>query len=325
MAGSGTSVEILPIDQAVAAWRDEAAPLGVTTLDPDVWAGFPAQDNANSFATFLARIRETNDYCAATPAMKAATQQRVATMLTQLQSDPALREDCFNLAFEATESCGDRVALRLLDMEMQCLVSKTNAEITTGKHDTDPQPLIDLCKGQYRLQVLTNLAKEKVATMNFCDEIELHLGYLVQLSSTYALPTRVSTMLYPVCSGLAAEDIAAAKLKLGNDGVSDQAANANNLAYVSFLAASPLMRSLLERQCGPEMAAVDTATHEKIESEKERIADDLDKLEADSPGYQEKSKQLMEQHGQLETTIPAEFTRPVLLKFLAQREISASL
>ncbi|EGF33208.1 invasion plasmid antigen [Oxalobacteraceae bacterium IMCC9480] len=325
LAAHGPDIKVGTLDQEVERWREEAAPRAVTALDPAVWKEIPAQDNASYFAKFLVRVRETNDYLHATPALKVATQQRVAALLTQLQSDPALRDNCFNLAFDATETCGDRVALRLLDMEMACLASRTTAEIASGKYDRNPQPLVDLCKGQYRLQVLTRLAKEKVATLHFVDEIEVHLGYLVELAESHPLPTQVATMLYPACSCITSDDIAAAKSQLGNDGLSDIAAEKNNQDFQAFLAASPLMHSLLGRVREAEMTALNGDIQQQIAHEKNVIQDQLDHLDPASSGYGDECKQLMKQYNALDTVIPAGAIRSVLMPVLAQGGVNAGL
>lgn len=109
--------------------------------------------------SYCSRLKSLDmSYC---PALKAAVQQRVVALLDQLQTDPALRGDCCNLAMDAVNTCGDRIAIRLMDMEMLALEKRTLAAIEDGHHDADPKPLIDLCKGQHRLQILADEAVKK--------------------------------------------------------------------------------------------------------------------------------------------------------------------
>ncbi|MEC5218289.1 Leucine-rich repeat (LRR) protein [Actimicrobium sp. GrIS 1.19] len=325
MAAPPVVTQPVALDQAVAGWRAEVSSPESEALNPAVWAELPRQDNASQFATFLSRMRETNDYRHASPAIRAATKQRVVELLAQLQDDPALREDCFNLAFEAVETCGDRVALRLLDMETLCLSRRMQAAIHAGEFDANPSALVDLCKGQYRLDVLSRLAKDKVATMNFCDEIEVYLGYLVALSEDFDLPIKISTMLYPAASGITQQDIAAARKVLSNAGLSGDEAAKNDEDYQSFLAKSPLMRSLLESHCSTEMTAASADDAERIAHMQTAIHTQLDGLDRGASDYGQESHRLMQAFRAFETDIPAETCRPVLMEFLARHEISANL
>lgn len=325
MGTATEAVATLPIDQEVAAWRTEAPkPLQHASTEFD-WSALTAKDNVAGFATFLARIRETNDYRNATPALKQATQQRVATLLAQLQTDPSLREDCFNLALDAVNTCGDRVALRLMDMEQLVIVSQARAAIDAGKYDTDPQALVDLCKGQYRLAIIAAAAENKVAGMHFTDPIEVHLGYLTKLAAPCKLPVRIATMLYPACAGVTDDDLAVVHKQLTNTGVKLNERDANDRAYQKFLAGSDLMRRLLTRLRPADMSAVNADNVRSIEEAKNTIRSQLDDLRPTDSDYCQHNKQLMAEFHTVASDMQSIATLPLLKDFMVVHQIHGGL
>ena len=325
MVAPGTITAILPIGQAVAGWRTEAATQQPAASSGFDWSALPVQDNVTAFATFLARVRETGDYRDAKPELKAATQQRVTALLAQLETDPTLREDCFNLALDAVNTCGDRVALRLMDMEQMVINGEARAAIDAGKFDADPKPLIDLCMGQYRLAIIAAAAESKAATMNFTDPIEVHLGYLTKLAAPYKLPVRITTMLYPACAGVTEEDLTSVGKKLTSAGASQEDCDENNRAYQKFLAASGLMRQLLTRLRPADMSAVNACNDGLIEQAQSRIRAQLDALPPAAADYRARSNDLMAQFHAAATDIAAQATLPLLQDFLAVHDIGTTL
>ena len=313
------------IEQAVAVWQAEAPPHLQLALSDFDWSALPAQDNVNAFSRFLVRMRETNDYRNATPELKAATQQRVAALLVQMQTDSALRENCFNLATDAVNTCGDRVALRMLDMENCAVISAAKTALAAGHYDHNPQALVDLCKGQHRLKMIEKEAQDKVATMHFTDPIEVHLGYLTKLTEPYRLPVRISTMLYPVCSGVTDADIAAVRKKCSNDDLSLEECEANDRAYQRALVGSDLMCGLLERLQPLDMQAVNTETDRLVKHEKVRLYEALGALDSTDPQYARNSRDLKTAFDAIEINIKVKTTLPVLQSFLKRHGLESTL
>ncbi|MDY7573915.1 NEL-type E3 ubiquitin ligase domain-containing protein [Actimicrobium sp. CCI2.3] len=313
---------------AVTGWHAEAITENSARLNPSVWKRLPGHDNAASFATFLTRIRATQDYLGGDIARKAAMQDRVVKLLEQLQYDSALRNDCFNLAEDAITSCGDRIAMGLLDMEMRCLISRKAEEIRAGYHDASPQNLVDLCKGQYRLKILERLTREKSATEPSIDEVEFYLGQLLTFSERYALPVKITSMAFPAVSPITPEDRARAESELANQGLSEPAVDKNNQAYLAFMASSPLMHGLLERVCETDMSAAKNECAQRMAQEKSGMYAQLEALqgEAASTGsLVRESDRLMRAFHSLETDLRVQTTLPVLLGLLAQHGISPTL
>lgn len=325
MGQAPSAIEARPVGEEVDAWRAEAPPHLQQALTGFDWHALPAHDNVKAFATFLVRVRETSDYRHGSPELKAATQQRMAALLVQMQSDPTLRENCFNLATDAVDTCGDRVALRMLDMDNLAVVSEAKTALAAGKYDQNPQALIDLCKGQHRLAIIATEAENKVATMHFTDSVEVHLGYLVKLAETYQLPVRISTMLYPACSGITDNDIAAVSKKLASDGSTAEQSAANDQAYQHALAGSELMRGLLHRLQPAQMQAANADNAKLIEQAKNTLHEALDALNPDDADFMQKNRQLMATFKAIEADIPIRATLPVLQNFLQTRGFEGGL
>ena len=270
-------------------------------------------------------VRETNDYSRASSKLKAATQQRVAALLMQMQADSALRESCFNLATDAIDSCGDRIALRLLDMENCAVISEAKTSISAGKYDHNPQVLIDQCKGQHRLDIIAKETQRKVATMHFTDPIEVHLGYLTELREPYRLPIRISTMLYRGFTEITSDDLAAVRKKCSNDGLSPAECAANDQAYQHALAASDLMRNLLQRLQPAQMQTANTETNRLVEQEKNTLYEALNALDPTAADFAQQNRQLKTTFDAIETDIKVRTTLPLVLVFLQMHQLDSGL
>lgn len=313
------------VGEEVDAWRAEALPHLQQAQTQFDWSTLPAHDNVKAFATFLVRVRETSDYRHGSAELKAATQQRMAVLLAQMQTDPTLRENCCNLAIDAIDTCGDRVALRMLDMENLAVASEAKTALNAGKFDHDPKALIDLCKGQHRLALIATEAENKVATMHFTDPVEVHLGYLVKLAEPYQLHVRISTMLYPACSGITDADIAAASKKLSNEASTAEESSANDHAYHQALAGSELMRGLLHRLQPAQMQAANADNAKLIEQAKNTLRDALDALNPNDENFVQQNRQLMAAFKSIEIEIPIKATLPVLQNFLQSQRLESGL
>ena len=316
---------IRPLHLEVDAWKDEAPTHQRAELSHFNWGALPSADNANAFSTFLARVRETSDYRFAHYALKVATQSRVAKLLVQLQSDPTLRENCFNLALDAVNTCGDRVAMRLMDMENLAVTSTASAAIEAGEYDDNPQALVELCKGQHRLALIKATADDKVATMNLVDLIEVHLGYITKLAASCSLPVQISTMLYPHCARITDDDLAAIRKKLSNTGLSEAECAANNGAYHIALAGSVLMRKFLQRLRPIEMNAINAHSDQMIMQAQNRLFVQMESLRPDAPDYRQQSLQLKAAFNALQVDIPAQATLSLLLDLMALHGIECGL
>jgi hypothetical protein len=157
--GGPRNVQTRSLPEEVSAWAQEAG-----NTDSIDWSVFQSEEHAPQFAQFLGRLRETSEYLNVNT--RSNFQQRVGHLLRQLQDDQQSRGACFNLAHDAVETCGDRVALRMLNMETVLQDKRMETDIAAGKFDSNPQAVVDYCKAQYRMQVLADAASDKIKTLN---------------------------------------------------------------------------------------------------------------------------------------------------------------
>ncbi|WP_344762432.1 NEL-type E3 ubiquitin ligase domain-containing protein [Actimicrobium antarcticum] len=322
-----------PLAEQVNFWRNEANGRA-TAVQVDNWHQFRTETHASCFTEFLSRVRETSDYSKGSTELKQATQQRVVTLLERMQDDAQLRGACFNLASDAIETCGDRVALRFMDMETMCNDRKLEVDIRNGVYDQDPQKAIDQFKGQYRLQVLEEEANRKAGTPGFTDEVEVKLAYLTAFGKKHALPVHIRTMLYPRCAALTDEDKDIARRKISNEGLPPGEQQANDRAFRKFLAGSPLMRTLLNRWDKDGMTAAHAQAAVKLDSAIEKAANDLDGLMEEaaacgldmaSPAFKARCDEVARQRATALVEIPARATQPVMQRFVMEHQLDVNL
>jgi hypothetical protein len=134
---------------------------------------------------------------------------------------------------EGRESCIDRVALSINRLQMYrglCIASVSANEMQ----------LLKLLKGCFNFEILEEIARAKVATLRFVDEIEVHLGFQIVLKNLHPeleLPFDVGNMQFFACSRITPEDLENAWERL-------QAESSRGL--VDYLLKSPLWTARLE-------------------------------------------------------------------------------
>lgn len=340
------------LQQEVSAWTQEA---GDTA--PIDWSAFQAKQHAAEFAQFLGRLRETSEYLNAN--MQPDFQQRVGNLLRQLQDDPELQETCFNLAHDAVDTCGDRVALRMLNMETVCLDKRMETDINAGKFDLHPQAVVDYCKAQYRQQVLADAASAKIKTLNFCDEIEVILGFIVAFSREFKLNAQMDTLLYGACSNIAPEDVVETRKKLTNQAFTEETKafyrpffekfthgnpvpidrlNAlptyqktpseieqDSHSFHQFLVSSPAMMSLLKRKYTAEVSSSEGNVDLKIKEEQGKIQQQLAELDPEDPQYGKRCETLQKHYNNVPEEVNTRFRQPLLRRFCLESDVHAAL
>lgn len=255
------------------------------------------EESPQPFSIFLGRLRETQDYRGAQT--KSQFQQRVCSLIDQIQ-DPDqsdLRALCFSQAGEAISTCGDRVALAFLDMETASAIQRAEADVKAGAYDDNLAGLVALGRGMHRLQTLQTISREKVATLHFVDEIEVHLGYLVNLSQEFALPVQMQSMLYPRCTCLSLTDIDAARQRLRSD--------ENHNELVAFLSTWSPMDLFLKRHHAQVFAALSETVKARITEQKKVLQRQVDELDPTADEYEQRCAELIRQFNALDTTISA--------------------
>ncbi|EMZ3476122.1 leucine-rich repeat domain-containing protein [Salmonella enterica] len=228
MAGPSVPREARALPLAVADWltpvpEGEPAPA-------DRWHMFGQEDNATAFSLLLDRLSETENF-----KKDAGFKAQISSWLTELAEDEELRARTFAMATEATSSCEDRATFFLHQMKNVQLVH--NAE--KGAYDNNLPGLVATGRVMFRLEKLEQIAREKVRTLAFVDEIEVCLGYQNKLKEPLELTSVTAEMRFFDVSGVTVSDLQAAEL---------QVKTAENSEFREWILQWGPLHSVLERK-----------------------------------------------------------------------------
>lgn len=129
---------------------------------------------------------------------------KVIEYLERANKDDAFREVFAATISDATESCGDRVALSVLNLGIAYKLS-----IIDLKNMHELYHLLN--RGILALDLLQDIARQKISTLRLVDEIEVYLGYPMKLKESLNLPIDIESMLFFKFSALSSQDIENAK------------------------------------------------------------------------------------------------------------------
>lgn len=129
---------------------------------------------------------------------------KIINYLEKANVDPSFREVFSATILDATESCGDRVALSILNLGVAYKLSIIDLN--------NMQQLYHLLmRGVLALDLLQDIARQKISTLQTFDEIEVYLGYPVTLKEDLDLPIDIEDMRYFGSSALSPQDLEDAK------------------------------------------------------------------------------------------------------------------
>ncbi|MET4860603.1 NEL-type E3 ubiquitin ligase domain-containing protein [Morganella morganii] len=205
LAYSPASRKPRPLHLAVAGWLTPAQEKSDEPVPADRWQSFRQEDNADAFSTFLDRLKKTENF-RKDPGFKA----QIASWLTQLAEDDALRVKTFAMATGATSSCEDRVTLAL--NQMKNVVRIHDAE--KGKYDNNLSELVSAGREMFRLEKLELIARNKVRTLREVDEIEVYLGYQNKLKEQLELSSVTAEMRFFEVSYITESDLRDAGIRV---------------------------------------------------------------------------------------------------------------
>ena len=123
-------------------------------------------------------------------------------ILETANSGPVFRGVFFTVIEEATQTCGDRMALSLLHLGIQY-------KMTTMSKNDPKEVATFLIRGPMILNLLAEITQKKVASMKFVDPIEVYLAYPVRLQQELKISIDVKEMRY--FSWVTEEEFTAAK------------------------------------------------------------------------------------------------------------------
>ncbi|MBS0653326.1 MAG: hypothetical protein JSR39_07345 [Verrucomicrobia bacterium] len=215
-----------------------------------------------SIRSWLSRLSDTADYKRKGDFQKAFVKQIVG-YLQQANDDPQFRQVFLNIIADATETCGDRVALSILHLGIASRI-----RLITDIHELRKF----LIGTVWPVHMLEEIARKKTETLRFYDEIEVYLGYPIMLRERLGLEIAVQDMLYFRCSALEQKDL-------------DQAAEFvmqqqnDEHAVCSYLASREDWINALKAQYPDRCAEIDEENYQELEAAGED-REKLDLLEA---------------------------------------------
>ncbi|MCP3475769.1 hypothetical protein NLM33_36575 [Bradyrhizobium sp. CCGUVB1N3] len=187
-----------PLPEMVADWLDEA-PESLAA-----WQNFAEEAGAPEYARFLDRLRDTVN--SGNPQFR----QAVIEDLQQAAMRPQLRQQYFQLAFGASESCEDRITLTWNGMQS----ARLSADVEGGAYDHRLGDLVEQGRILFRLGALEGIAREKVNSLRFVDEIEVYLAYQVKLREKLELRHIAPDMRFFGVSWVTDDDLSTAETRV---------------------------------------------------------------------------------------------------------------
>jgi len=312
------------LEEKVATWMQEGD-RNWNWIISQSWKSIGKEDKADTLVRFLGRLRETREY--RNKNLRPNFLARVCNLLEQLQNNEALRENCIAQAYQASETCGDRAAIVLLDMEKSALVFQAESDVQNGLYDgLKLGKLIDLGKGMYRLAKLEAIAQKKITALRKKDEYfeedeEVHLAYIVEAAKKFPLPIKMDTMLHRDLAKITKKDI-----KIAIDLLKSDNTKVHDPDFLKFLANWSPMQKCLQKIDPDVYEKLQSDIREKIESKESDLRSKLENLDNTNENkYKEESDKLMQKFNVVHETVTSEIMSYYLSKLLTDHEITASL
>jgi hypothetical protein len=206
---------------------------------PSLNALLASSSKAENLCDWLGRLAYMADFKKGGEA-KVKLALKVTEYLELAENNPAFRDEFFSTIKEAETTCGDKMALSVIHLGISKRLAKTSLDNLSELSHL-------FIHGVFAIDEIEKIAREKISTLPFFDEVEVYLGYLIALRERFSLPLDVEEMLFWGCSSLSPTDI-------------DNAYNAVSATISSaqkqceFLVSQPLWRKALAKKA-PEAFA----------------------------------------------------------------------
>ncbi|EFP73869.1 T3SS effector E3 ubiquitin-protein ligase IpaH9.8 [Shigella dysenteriae] len=263
-----------PLADAVTAWFPENKQSDVS----QTWHAFEHEEHANTFSAFLDRLSDT-----VSARNTSGFREQVAAWLEKLSASAELRQQSFAVAADATESCEDRVALTWNNLRKTLLVHQASE----GLFDNDTGALLSLGREMFRLEILEDIARDKVRTLHFVDEIEVYLAFQTMLAEKLQLSTAVKEMRFYGVSGVTANDLRTAEATVRSREENE---------FTDWFSLWGPWHAVLKRTEADRWAQAEEQKYEMLENEySQRVADRLKAsgLSGDADAEREAGAQVM--------------------------------
>jgi hypothetical protein len=156
--------------------------------------------NQNNLSLWLNRISYIKDYNSSTQTQTVLVSS-VLKYVAMANSNAAFRESFELVISDAAETCGDRMALSIIRLDLLSQLGNDDSDSAHREHI--------LINGVLTLSILELAARQKVASMKkgCIDEIEVYLAYPTKLKKKLDIPINISEMLYYDISGVTQQDL----------------------------------------------------------------------------------------------------------------------
>ncbi|MGL5264348.1 MAG: NEL-type E3 ubiquitin ligase domain-containing protein, partial [Candidatus Rhabdochlamydia sp.] len=182
---------------------------------------------------------------------------KIIGYLNQANECPDYRKIFYTIIQDAAETCGDRMALSVLHLGIAYKLATIDLK--------DTKILANFLKGVWALDLLEEIARNKIPTLPFFDEIEVYLGYPIKLKEELNLPIDVQEMLHFRCSALKNEDLQEARdLVLSTQ--------TNQEAYFTFLIGHDKWKEALKHNYPIEFKTAEENRDTSLENSEDYMA-----------------------------------------------------
>ncbi|MBS9318472.1 E3 ubiquitin--protein ligase [Escherichia coli] len=245
---------VRPLSEAVTAWFPENKQSDVS----QIWLAFESEEHADTFSAFLDRLADT-----VSARNAQGFRQQVSAFLEKLSTSEELRQQSFAVAADGTQSCEDRVALTWNNLQKSLLVHQASE----GLFDNDTRALLSLGREMFRLEVLEHIARDKVRTLHFVDEIEVYLAFQTMLAEKLQLSTAMKEMRFYDVSGVTEYDLRTAEAMVRSREESE---------FTDWFSLWGPWHAVLKRTEADRWAQVEKQKYELLENEyPQRVAEQL--------------------------------------------------
>lgn len=148
---------------------------------------------------WLSRLSYMSDY-KASPEKKRWLAENILGYLQLADKDKDFRQVFNGIIDGAAVTCGDRVALSVVHLGI-------HHKLATIDLSNMKELAHFLIRGVFAMSLLEEIARNKVPTLPFFDEIEVYLGYPVMLKDKLQLPIDIQGMLHFNSSALTQRDL----------------------------------------------------------------------------------------------------------------------
>jgi hypothetical protein len=157
---------------------------------------------ALSLESWLSRLSDVADYMNGGKGRKQLA-HKIVNYLILASEDESFFEVFKAIIEGSAETCGDRVTLSILHIGIQYAIATFDKSDVKGFFNL-------LARGCFAMNLLEQIARKKVKGLFFVDEIEVYLGFPIQLKERLKLPIDVNGMLFFHFSYITQKDLDAA-------------------------------------------------------------------------------------------------------------------